>query len=248
MIAFPWGGTMRGFSYLDDQTWLQRNILRRGFDRELPISKTQARSVTKWMKQNWADKIQQATANTPFPPHIICAITCQETAYFWVSLLDKLTPGDVLGRCVLDASGEMASDPRSVFPKNTAEFRQRFGDEFAGMLIEEANKTRQLRNYAPKQWVYKGYGLFQYDLQYVVDDEAFFRDRQWYGIDACAARVMKELNEKYSHTHDLWKAVKAYNGSGSRAEQYVQNVRDFASVTEEEWASAPAGGSLPPTS
>jgi hypothetical protein len=232
---------MRGFSYLDDQTWLQRHITQRGIGRELPISKAQARTVAKWMKQNWADKLAAVSANTPFPPHILCAIACQETAYFWVSMLTTLSPDDVLGRCVLDASGEMSSDPRSAFPKNTGEFRGKFGDEFTNMLIDEANKTRALRKYSPKQWVYKGYGLFQYDLQYVLEDQDFFQGKQWYGIDACAARVMKELNGKYSHTQDLWKAVRAYNGSGPRAEQYMNNVRDFASVTVEEWPIPQAG-------
>jgi hypothetical protein len=29
----------------------------------------------------------------------------------------------------------------------------------------EANDTRKLRGFGPQHWVYKGYGLFQYDLQ-----------------------------------------------------------------------------------
>ena len=29
-------------------------------------------------------------AGTEFPPHIICAITCQETAYFWLKMADKM--------------------------------------------------------------------------------------------------------------------------------------------------------------
>lgn len=236
---------MRGFTYLEDQSWLERNVTRRGASSELPISLSQARRVTEWLKTNWGDKIETSTAGSNFPPHIVCAIACQETAYFWVGRIDKMPAAAVLGRCVLDASGEMASDPRSAFPRNTDVFRAKYGDEFTDMLITEANTTRSMRNLGPKQWVYKGYGIFQYDLQYVGDDEDFFREKGWYDIDQCIQRVMKELNGKWKATGDLWRSVKAYNGSGSRAEQYMKNVRQFADVTEEIWDKTPGPAPKP---
>jgi len=40
------------------------------------------------------------------PALYLCAITCQETAYFWLGMSEKMTADEVLARCVLDASGE----------------------------------------------------------------------------------------------------------------------------------------------
>ena len=233
---------MRGFSYMEDQTWIDREMTR-GSD--LPISLAQAKRVTQWLKRNYGPKIEAVCKDTPFPPHIICALTCQETAYFWLKMSDKLTADEVLARCVLDASGETSSDPRSAFPRNTDAFREKFGDGFADMLIEEANITRKIRGMGEKEWVYKGYGIFQYDLQAVTDDKEFFEGKQWYDIDQCLARVMLELKHKWARTHDLWRSVKAYNGSGSRADQYMRNVQKFADVTEEVWLTAPGPDPAP---
>ncbi len=228
---------MRGFTYLEDESWIE-NQLRR--DRSgLPISLKQAEQVTRWLKRNYGDRIEAATKDTPIPPHVICGIACQETAYFWLSFVDDLEPGELLGRCVLDASGDHPSSPRSAFPRNTRAFRATYDDAFAEMLIDEANKTRALRDYSPRDWVYKGYGIFQYDLQFVKEDEAYFRERQWYDFDACLGRVMHELDVTWKRHGELWEAVRAYNGSGSRAQQYKRNVKKFCEVTEEVWASAP---------
>jgi len=148
-------------------------------------------------------------------------------------LLKRLSAKEILARCVLDANGDYPGTKRSAFPTNTAAFRNQYGDEFADMLISEANETRKLRGFGPQQWVYKGYGLFQYDLQSVKTDEAFFRERKWYDFDECLNRVMKELAGKYKAQKDVWKAVRAYNGSGAGAARYVNNVVQFASYSGE---------------
>ena len=101
------------------------------------------------------------------------------------------------------------------------------------MLIDEANKTRRLRGFGPKEWVYKGYGIYQYDLQSVTDDEAFFRQRKWYDFGQCLDRVMKELNGKYATQKDVWRTIKAYNGSGDAATRYANNVIQFAAYCSE---------------
>ena len=85
-----------------------------------------------------------------------------------------------------------------------------------------------------KPWVYKGYGLFQYDLQHVKTAEDFFRNREWYSIDNCLSRVVEELDRKLTaQGGDLWKAIRAYNGSGAAAERYMQNVKAFTGYCEE---------------
>src|ERR1700730_5227652 len=99
----------------------------------LPITKDQAHKVAHWMKSNFGAAIQSAVSGTPFSLDLICGIACQETAYFWISFLDSLSPPEILQRCVLDASGDFPGTQRSAFPKNTAAFRNRYGDEFTNL-------------------------------------------------------------------------------------------------------------------
>lgn len=234
---------MRGFTYLEDQNWIDREMTR-GDD--LPISLSQAKKVTQWLKRNYGPKIEAAVKDTPFPPYLVCAIACQETAIYWVKMIEQMSADDILAYSVYDASGDTPNDPRSAFPRNTSAFRAKYGDDFSDMLIEEANKTRKaMRGWGPKEWVYKGYGIFQYDLQAITEDKEFFREKQWYDIDCCLARVMQELKHKWARTHDMWLSVKAYNGSGSRAEQYMHNVQKFAEVTKEVWKTAPGPDPAP---
>ncbi|MGC5809015.1 hypothetical protein, partial [Ralstonia pseudosolanacearum] len=184
-------------------------------------------------KQNFGDQVAAATGGTPFDPDLLCGIACQETAYFWLSFIDELSADDVVARCVLDASGDYPGTRRSVFPENTAAFIQRYGQEKANLLIAEANATRALRGFSPASWVYKGYGLYQYDLQYVEADPDFFFEKKWYAFDECLARVLGELSEKYAESHDIWAAVKAYNGSGSAATEYANNVMQYRQYCSE---------------
>lgn len=199
----------------------------------LPITKQQAYKAAEWMKVNFGSTIKESVKNTPFSIDLVCGIACQETAYFWLSFIKKLSVDDVLARCVLDASGDFPGTQRSPFPKNTEKFRQRFGDDFTNMLIEEANKTRKLRGFGPQNWVYKGYGVYQYDLQYVLEDEAFFRQKGWYKYEECLKRLMKELKSKYAIHGDIWKTVRAYNGSGASATQYANNVIQYTQYCSE---------------
>jgi metacaspase-1 len=209
----------------------------------LPLTEAQARKATRWLVTHFGDSLRRTAADTPFSPELLCAIACQETAFLWISWIDRgLTPGEILGRSIGDASGDVPNTSRSAFPRDTATFRNAFGDGFTNMLIAEANASRALRNLGPKPWVYKGYGIFQYDLQHVRHDERFFRERQWYKVDACLDRAIKELQRKFQRTGELWAAVKAYNGSGPRAEEYRDHVRIFTEWARDEVASMP----LPP--
>ena len=199
----------------------------------LPITKKQAQKAAQWMKSNYKTAMVKAVAGTPFSIDHICAIGCQETAFLWLNWIDKLTPDEVLGRCIGDASGDFPNTQRSAFPKNTAAFKAKYDAGFAKMLIDEANKTRQLRGMNPREWVYKGYGIYQYDLQHVVNDEAFFRQKKWYNYSDCLLHVMKELKQKYAVHKNIWKALKGYNGSGARATEYANNVTQFTQYCSE---------------
>ena len=75
--------------------------------------------------------------------------------------------------------------------------------------------------------MYKGYGIFQYDLQFVENDRAFFEERLWYKFPECLLRLKKELINNFAKDKDVRLAIRAYNGSGPRATQYVNDVFQF---------------------
>lgn len=201
---------------------------------DLPLNKLQCMECAGWLNTHFGSKFDLAVANTPFEKELLYAIACQEAAIYWRKWIHDFTPIEVLGRCVFDASGD-ANGTRMAFPRNTAAFLDRYGPMLTGVLISEANATRALRGWRPKQWVYAGYGIFQYDLQNILTDEEFFTLKKWYFIEDCLDRAMKELKSKWAvHPGDLFNTVKAYNGSGPAAERYAQHVFLFLAWIKNE--------------
>jgi cell wall-associated NlpC family hydrolase len=169
---------------------------------------------------------------------LLCAIACREAGLYWLPLTPHKSAAEILGLSIYDASGDVAGAPRSAFPKNTTQFRQVYGDGFTSMLIDEANKARAVRGLNPASIVYKGYGIFQYDLQFVKTDESFFRERKWYNFSECVSRAVKELKHKFDVTGDIHDAVRAYNGSGPKAEQYARDVMRLLPFCQEAASDA----------
>jgi len=183
---------------------------------------------------NFGARLREATLNKLYQVEHLCGIVCQETAHKWLKWLDAQEVATIVARCVFDASGDYPGTQRTAFPVNTAAFHEQYGDDFTNMLIAEANLTRNLQGWTNRTWVYKGYGLFQYDLQHVKSDEAFFREKQWYSFDTCLQRACAELDEKLKQKrNDLWKAIAAYNGSGKAAAEYAANVKVLAGYCAE---------------
>ena len=196
---------------------------------DLPLTHSECIECATWLQTHFEPNFTSAVNNTPFEKELLYAIACQETACCWVNWIHDHTPDEVLARCVFDASGD-ANGTRLAFPKNTAAFVEKNGQSLADMLIAEANATRALHGWAPKQWVYAGYGIFQYDIQAIVTDPDFFEKKQWYSIEVCLTKVISELQAKWRiHTGDLFNTVKAYNGTGTRADNYAKNVFQFLS-------------------
>jgi len=183
-----------------------------------------ARGVTSWMVSNFRPQLVDAVRSTHFTPPLLCAIACREAGMYWLPLTPNRSAAEILGLCVYDASGDVAGTSRSAFPTNTEEFRLAYGETFTSMLVDEANKARAARGLRPASIVYKGYGIFQYDLQFVRSDEIFFKSKQWYSFTECVNRAVRELKRKFEATGDIQQAVRAYNGSGPRAEQYARDV------------------------
>ena len=192
-----------------------------------PMNSEQSRRVKEWLMAQFGPAISAAVAHKPpLDEDVVCAIACKETAIMWLGWADrKMDPAQLLASCVFDASGDDPRSPRSVFPVNTAAFRVRFGDSFTEDLIARANRSRQLRGLQTAEIVYKGYGIFRYHLQNVVTDEAFFRQAMWGDFAACLDRFMRGMDSKLAAAGgDLFDAVRRYNGSGARAQQYATHV------------------------
>ena len=197
----------------------------------LPISDKQAMTAITYADGNWGVPVKERVTE-PFTNHHINGILCQETAYFWLQYIQRISPNQVTARCVLDGSGDVAGTSRNAFPRNTAAFRAHFGDEFTELLIREGNKSRALRGMKPWGKIYKGYGPFQYDLQYSLTDETFFKERKWYSIEYCMDKCMGELEVKYKAQGNVPEAIRAYNGSGPRAREYARNVMYYSEISE----------------
>jgi hypothetical protein len=60
----------------------------------------------------------------------------------------------------------------------------------------------------------------------------------------CVSRAVAELKKKYDVTHDIQDAVRAYNGSGPRAEQYARDVMRILPYCEDA-AGGIQGGADP---
>lgn len=198
---------------------------------DLPVTRDGARKIAEWLDAHFGDSIERAIDGKPYTVALVHAIACKETGPMLVAMIDALPPEEVLGYCVFDASGDAPQTRRSAFPVNTAAFRAAYGEPLTRMLIDEANAARVLRGLPEAEWVYKGYGPFQYDLQHIRADEAFFAGKQWYGFDACLERLVAQLDEKLRRTgNDLGRAIVAYNGSGPRAREYGRQVQELVEV------------------
>ena len=200
---------------------------------DLPMNGDDSQALARWIKTNYGQQINDVLAGSPFTLDIACAITCQESGIYLLPFTKKFAPDEALELCVFDASGDANGTSRGAFPRNTAEFRAQYGNDFTNMLIAEANKARAARKLPPAQWVYKGYGLFQYDLQNVKTDEAFFRQKLWGRFDECLKRLLLVLMRKYAATNDVMQSIRAYNGSGQRADNYLANVKQFIAFSAE---------------
>jgi len=208
---------------------------------DVTISKSDKRGTIKiynWLNKNFGKELKEATKNTPFSVSLLSAIVMQESGYYLLgnNRIDSIDIDILLKNCILDATGEVHGT-RSAFPRNTDEFRRKYGDKITDELIAEANRAREFRGYKqPKQWVYAGYGLFQFDLQEIQSKQhkEFFLKKQWYSFDKILEKVMIELQEKYKKSKgDLWKSIRLYNGSGNRAIRYANLVFAYKKIIEQ---------------
>src|SRR3954447_5608672 len=75
-----------------------------------------------WFKQQFKDKINTATAGTPFTLNMLTALACQESGEVWPILRKhQLSTQDILELCVGDTIDATSKKGRNAFPKTKAE-------------------------------------------------------------------------------------------------------------------------------
>ncbi|MFT8718745.1 hypothetical protein [Acetobacter sp.] len=188
-----------------------------------------------WLMETWGDVFRKRLLNTPFSSALLCAFACQESGYMWWTPLRKqYRPADLLRLLVLDNV-----TPRNAFPRDTQTFLKdvRYG-EIAQDLIAASDTSREVRRIKKTGNLLFGYGLFQYDLQNIVDDPDFWFKSMpgrggdvrgmWGDIGTSTDRFLKVLTKKYSVSGgDMDLAIARYNGGGSNAREYARIVRRF---------------------
>jgi hypothetical protein len=206
------------------------------------IPDSHVRPATRWLLDNYGQVLGAKVAGTKVPLSLACAIACQESAYTWFDrrvFKQGRTPAQMMRLLVLDNVS-----PRGAFPRDTSTFhRDRRFSDLAPALVEISDASRRARGYTATGNLLYGYGLFQYDLQNIQTDAAFWRDTApgasvaglWGDVGACADRFVTEMNGKLArHPGDLKAAISAYNGSGANARAYGEIVSKFMGLAQQE--------------
>jgi hypothetical protein len=157
-----------------------------------------------WFKTTFGTKIDAAIAGTPFSRNMIVAIAMQETSYIWRPLYKTKSVDEVLALCV----GDTIDGPRrKAFPRSRADLEAvPRGKEMFRVGREALERLAKInKSYAKvaknKNKFCRGYGMFQYDLQFFKDDPDYFLDKKWATFDGTLGKCVSELKEKLRYVY-----------------------------------------------
>lgn len=155
----------------------------------------------RWFKQQFGQQVRAATAGTPFDLDMIVAIACQETGYIWSILRHKVLPIDrICALCVgdtIDYKGPRKG--RQVFPLNKVDLlaaprgREMFDIARAALEDMAADIPGYQKAAANPSKFCHGFGVFQRDLQFFLDDPDYFLERKYEHFDSSLQHCLKEL-------------------------------------------------------
>jgi hypothetical protein len=153
-----------------------------------------------WFKQQFRPRIEPVLRGTPFTLDLLTAIACQETGYLWNRLRKQMPVARVLELCVGDTLD--ASAGRRAFPQSKAELLskpngQAMFDLARQALVEMAAHIPEYRKAAanPNKFCH-GFGIFQYDLQFFLQEPDYFLQRRYADFDAALDKAVGELRDK----------------------------------------------------
>jgi hypothetical protein len=155
------------------------------------------REAIAWFQSNFRNSAEPLLRETPFTFDLVAAMAYQETGYLWAPLINRLSVADLLKLCVGDT---IDAPSRSAFPKNKAQLlaapngREMF--EIAREALESIapydKSYRRIAEANPDKFCH-GFGIFQYDLQFYLENPGFFLERRWYRFDQCLTLFIGEL-------------------------------------------------------
>lgn len=156
------------------------------------------REDIRWFKDQFLRKIEDALQDTPFKPDLLVAIAVQETGYIWRNLYKRMSVPELLKLCVGDT---IDSPNRSAFPKDKAKLLSAAnGDK---MFSIARNSLESMAIYVPgyessvsnPDKFCHGFGIFQYDLQFFLENPDYFLEKRWYNFDNCLQLCVGELKQ-----------------------------------------------------
>ncbi len=86
--------------------------------KELPVSQTKCRLTAEWLDKNFGDKCQAAVEGISFYKRTFICDSLPGNCHLFLRLDERQTPGEVLGRCVFDASGDANGTRHSISEKH----------------------------------------------------------------------------------------------------------------------------------
>jgi hypothetical protein len=151
-----------------------------------------------WFKQQFQAQIEPALAGTPLSVDMIVALACQETGHIWPVLRKKgFSVAQILALCVGDTLD--ADKGRRAFPRTKAALLEVPG---GGQMFDIARRAlvdmaRHIGGYAgaaamPHKFCH-GFGLFQLDLQFFLDDPQYFLQKRYEQFDQTLGKCLAEL-------------------------------------------------------
>lgn len=163
------------------------------------------REAIAWFKEQFAGRIHEAVAETPFSLDFVVAIACQETGYIWSALRKAGLPTDeILRLCVgdvIDYNPETGSG-RKAFPRDKAALLkaargQQMFDVARQALLDVAVHIPSYRAAAAKPDKFcRGFGVFQRDLQYFKEDPDYFLGHRYADFEISLQNLLGELRQK----------------------------------------------------
>ena len=156
----------------------------------------------RWFKQQFGNEINAAVATTPFDVDMLTAIACQETGYIWSVLRKKGLPlNRIVALCVGDTIDYKGPhNGRQVFPKNKADLLSKPNGQ--GMFDIARGALEDMAAYVsgyasavanPSKFCH-GFGVFQRDLQFFLNDPDYFLQRRYETFSDTLRHCLDELH------------------------------------------------------
>lgn len=152
----------------------------------------------RWFKEQFREEIEAEIAGTPFDLDMLVAVACQETGEIWPILRKKpLSREEIVALCVGDT---LDSDKgRKAFPKTKAHLVAKPNGQAMFEVARKAlvDMARHITSYAgaasnPKKFCH-GFGVFQRDLQFFLEDPDYFLERKYERFDETLKHCLGEL-------------------------------------------------------